>query len=150
MKEERQKVILEIIEAEPIDNQEQLIARLKEHGIIGTQATVSRDLKELHIIKEPTGNGRYRYAVSKNSKNLFFAERLQAILRESILGVDYAQNIVVLKTLPGLAGAAGAAFDGMETPQMVGSIAGDDTVMIVMRDTESAREFCAEIARMHG
>ncbi len=148
MKNDRQEMILAIIAAEPIETQEQLIARLRERGVASTQATISRDIKELHLVKEPAGGGRYRYAVSAQKTKLNFADRLQTILRESIVGVDYAQNIVVLKTMPGLAGAAGAAFDGMDIPRMVGSIAGDDTVMIVMRDTAGAAELCAEIAEM--
>ena len=148
MKNDRQEKILAIIASEPIETQEQLIARLKERGVTSTQATISRDIKQLHLIKEPAGGGRYRYAVSAHKTKLNFADRLQTILRESIVGVDYAQNLVVLKTMPGLAGAAGAAFDGMEIPQMVGSIAGDDTVLIVMRDNDSAADFCAEVAAM--
>ena len=148
MKNERQELILSIISEEVIETQEQLIERLRLRGVVSTQATVSRDIKQLHLIKEPAGDGRYRYAVSAHKTRLNFADRLQTILRESIIGVDYAQNLVVLKTMPGLAGAAGAAFDGMELPQMVGSIAGDDTVMMVMRDAESAAEITAEIASM--
>lgn len=148
MKNERQNLILSIISEEVIETQEQLIERLRERGVGSTQATVSRDIKQLHLIKEPAGGGRYRYAVSAHKTRLNFADRLQTILRESIIGVDYAQNLVVLKTMPGLAGAAGAAFDGMEITQMVGSIAGDDTVLVIMRDAESAVEFCAEINDM--
>ena len=148
MKNDRQEKILDIINNEAIETQEQLIARLRERGVNSTQATISRDIKQLHLIKEPAGGGRYRYAVSAQKTRLNFADRLQTILRESIIGVDYAHNIVVLKTMPGLAGAAGAAFDGMEIPTMLGSIAGDDTVMIVMRETEDAADFCREIASM--
>ena len=148
MKNERQEKILAIIASEAIETQEQLIERLRERGVSSTQATISRDIKQLHLIKEPAGGGRYRYAVSAHKARLNFADRLQTILRESIVGVDYAQNIVVLKTMPGLAGAAGAAFDGMEIPTMVGSIAGDDTVLIVMRDSEGAAEFCNEVREM--
>ena len=148
MKNDRQEKILAIIASESIETQEQLIARLKDYGVTSTQATISRDIKQLHLIKEPAGGGRYRYAVSAHKTKLNFADRLQTILRESIVGVDYAQNLVVLKTMPGLAGAAAAAFDGMEIGQMVGTIAGDDTVLVVMRDAESAAEFCNEIAAM--
>ena len=148
MKNDRQNMILSIIAEEAIETQEQLIERLRHRGIASTQATVSRDIKQLHLIKEPAGGGRYRYAVSAHKTRLNFADRLQTILRESIIGVDYAQNLVVLKTMPGLAGAAGAAFDGMEITQMGGSIAGDDTVLVIMRDTDSAVEFCAEIHEM--
>ncbi|MBQ5799896.1 MAG: arginine repressor [Oscillospiraceae bacterium] len=148
MKNNRQDKILEIIEAEPIETQEQLIERLASYGIKSTQATISRDIKQLHLMKEPTGDGSYRYAVSAHKTKLNFAERFRIILRESLLKVDRAQNIVVLKAITGLGSAVGAAFDGMDIPMMVGSIAGDDTVMIVMRDEQSAIEFCEEISLM--
>ncbi len=148
MKNDRQEKILDIITNEQIETQEQLIERLRERGVTSTQATISRDIKQLRLVKEPVGGGRYRYAVSEQHTRLNFAGRLQTILRESIVGVDHAQNLVVLKTMPGLAGAAGAAFDGMELPSMIGSVAGDDTVLVVMRDEAGAEEFCAEIAAM--
>ena len=148
MKNNRQERILAIIAEEPIETQEQLIARLRDYGIESTQATISRDIKQLHLIKEPTGGGRYRYAVSAQKTKLNFADRFQIILRQSLLKVDRAHNIVVLKAITGLGSAVGAAFDGMDVPMMVGSIAGDDTVMIVMRDDESAIDFCEEISEM--
>ena len=148
MKNNRQDLILSIIENEAIETQEQLIERLRERGVTSTQATISRDIKQMHIIKEPTGSGGYRYTVSEQKTKLNFADRLQNILRESIIGADRAQNLVVLKTMPGLASAAGAAFDGMGLPKMVGCLSGDDTVMIVMRDDKSAAELCTELAAM--
>ena len=148
MKNDRQEQILAIIAEESIETQEQLINRLQEKGIPSTQATISRDIKQLHLVKEPYGGGRYRYAVSAQKTKLNFADRLQIILRESIVDVDYAQSIVVLKTLPGLAPAAASAFDGMDMPSKVGTLAGDDTVMIIMRSNESAKELCREISTM--
>ena len=148
MKNDRQSRILEIIEREPIDTQEQLQQRLQEQGITCTQATISRDIKQLHLIKEPIGQGKYRYAVSVQRNRLNVADKLRTIFRESIISVDYAQNIVVIKTMAGLANAAAAALDSMSIPYMVGSLAGDDTAMLVMRDTESARSFCDEIHEM--
>ena len=148
MKNDRQEQILAIIGEESIETQEQLINRLQEKGIPSTQATISRDIKQLHLVKEPYGGGRYRYAVSAQKTKLNFADRLQIILRESIVDVDYAQSIVVLKTLPGLANAAASAFDGMDMPSKVGTLAGDDTVMIIMRSNESAKELCREISTM--
>ena len=148
MKNDRQEQILPIIAEESIETQEQLINRLQEKGIPSTQATISRDIKQLHLVKEPYGGGRYRYAVSAQKTKLNFADRLQIILRESIVDVDYAQSIVVLKTLPGLANAAASAFDGMDMPSKVGTLAGDDTVMIIMRSNESAKELCREISTM--
>ncbi len=148
MKNDRQSRILEIIEREPIDTQEQLQQRLQEEGITCTQATISRDIKQLHLIKEPIGQGKYRYAVSVQRNRLNVADKLRTIFRESIVSVDYAQNIVVIKTMAGLANAAAAALDSMSIPYMVGSLAGDDTALLVMRDTESARSFCDEIHEM--
>ena len=148
MKNDRQSKILEIIEREPIDTQEQLQQRLQEQGITCTQATSSREIKQLQLIKEPMGQGKYRYAVSVQRNRLNVADKLRTIFRESIVSVDYAQNIVVIKTMAGLANAAAAALDSMSIPYMVGSLAGDDTAMLVMRDTDSARSFCDEIHEM--
>ena len=148
MKNDRQSMILEIISQENIETQEQLLTRLQERGINSTQATISRDIKQMHLIKEPAGHGVYKYAVSGNRTRLNFAEKLQTIFRESITSIAYAQNIVVLKTMPGLASAAAAALDSMDIAYMVGSLAGDDTAFLLMRDTDSAAAFCDEIKEM--
>ena len=148
MKNNRQSMILEIISQENIETQEQLLTRLQERGIVSTQATISRDIKQMHLIKEPMGQGVYKYAVSGNRTKLNFAEKLRTIFRESITSIEYAQNIVVLKTMPGLASAACSALDNMDIAYMVGSLAGDDTAFLVMRDTESAAIFCEEIKEM--
>ncbi len=148
MKTDRQSIILEIIEKEDVDTQEQLQQRLQEQGVRCTQATISRDIKQLHLIKEPVGQGRYRYTVSSQRNRLNVADKLRTIFRESIISVDFAQNIVVVKTMAGLANAAAAALDGMNVPYMVGTLAGDDTAFLLMRDTESARTFCEEIHEM--
>ena len=148
MKNDRQSRILEIIEQENVETQEQLQQRLQEQGVICTQATISRDIKQLHLVKEPVGQGRYRYTVSSQRSRLNVADKLRGIFRESIVSIDNAQNIVVLKTMSGLANAAAAAVDSMTVPYMVGSLAGDDTAFLVMRDTESAKSFCEEVHEM--
>ena len=148
MKNDRQSKILEIIEQEAIDTQEQLQQRLQEMGISCTQATISRDIKQLHLIKEPMGQGKYRYAVSVQRNKLDVADKLRTIFRESILSVEAAQNLVVIKTMAGLANAAAAALDSMNISYMVGSLAGDDTALLIMRDSESARSFCDAIHDM--
>ena len=145
MKNDRQAMILEIISQENIETQEQLLARLRERGVASTQATISRDIKQLHLIKEPVGRGVYKYAVSGNRTRLNVAEKLRTIFRESITSMESAQNIVVVKTMPGLASAACSALDHMEIAYMVGSLAGDDTAFLVMKDAESAEAFCREI-----
>ncbi|WP_295582049.1 arginine repressor [uncultured Oscillibacter sp.] len=148
MKNDRQTMILEIISQENIETQEQLLSRLQARGINSTQATISRDIKQMHLIKEPVGQGVYKYAVSGNRTKLNFAEKLRTIFRESITSIAYAQNIVVLKTMPGLASAACSALDNMDITYMVGSLAGDDTAFLLMQDTESAAAFCEEIKEM--
>ncbi|MEA4993433.1 MAG: arginine repressor [Oscillibacter sp.] len=148
MKNERQMLILEIIGQEDIETQEQLLERLQARGVSSTQATISRDIKQMHLIKEPVGRGVYKYSVSGNRTRLNFAEKLRTIFRESITGIENAQNIVVVKTMPGLASAACAALDDMDLGYMLGSLAGDDTAFLVMRDTASAETFCKEIQEM--
>ena len=148
MKNKRQAEILRIIESVDVETQEQLLSELERCGIHSTQATISRDIKELHLVKELTGYGSYKYAVSERKLSKNFAGRLRNIFKEGVTSFDRAQNIVVVKTMPGLAAAAGAALDGMEIPGMVGSLAGDDTVILIMRTNEAASEFCAEIHTM--
>ena len=148
MKNNRQSMILEIISQENIETQEQLLGRLQERGISSTQATISRDIKQMHLVKEPVGHGVYKYAVSGNRTKLNFAEKLRTIFRESITSIAYAQNIVVLKTMPGLASAACSALDNMDIAYMVGSLAGDDTAFLLMEDNASAAAFCEELREM--
>lgn len=148
MKNDRQTLILAIINQENIETQEQLLEQLLSRGISSTQATISRDIKQMHLIKEPMGQGMYKYAVSGNRTKLNFAEKLRTIFRESITTIESAQNIVVVKTMPGLASAACAALDDMDINFMLGSLAGDDTAFLVMKDTETALSFCKEIEEM--
>ena len=148
MKLKRQREIMHIIEEMEVETQEQLLAELDKRGIKATQATISRDIKELHLIKELTAYGTYKYGVSERKTSMNFAERLRTIFKEGVTSFDLAQNIVVVKTMPGLAGAAAAALDGMEIPDLVGSIAGDDTVLLIMRTNESAALLCREIHEM--
>ena len=148
MKNQRQAKILEIISDRDIETQEELLAALKESGFRSTQATISRDIKELRIVKELDSHGTYRYSVSKSEQATTFSSKLNTIFKECVTGLDYAQNIVVINTLPGLASAACSALDGMNMPQIVGTIAGDDTAFLLMRDTNMAIEFCGEIKKL--
>ena len=145
MKSQRQAKILEIISNKNIDTQEQLLQELQEAGFRATQATISRDIKEMRIVKELTSLGSYRYTTSAGEVTGSFSSRLNTIFRECVIGFDYAQNIIVIKTLPGLASAAGSAIDSMNLNIIVGSLAGDDTVIVVMRDNNAAAAFCGEI-----
>ena len=148
MKTQRQAKIMEIISTRDIETQEQLLQTLQEAGFHSTQATISRDIKELRIVKELTSFGTYRYTTSVKDGNHTFSARLNTIFRECITGFDYAGNIIVIKTMPGLAGAAASAIDGMNMSVVVGTIAGDDTVLIVMRDNNAAATFCGEIKNL--
>ncbi len=148
MKNNRQAMILEIISQENIETQEQLLTRLENRGIQCTQATISRDIKQMHLVKEPAGQGVYKYAVSGNRTKLNLEEKLRTIFRECIVSIDHAQNIVVVKTMPGLANGACSALDNMDMNDIVGSLAGDDTAFLVMRNTESAELLCQEIKDM--
>ena len=145
MKSQRQAKILEIISNKNIETQEQLLAELQAEGFRGTQATISRDIKELRVVKELTSLGTYRYTISASDLGSTFSARLNTIFRECVISFDYAQNIIVVRTLPGLASAAGSAIDAMNLNTIVGTLAGDDTVMIVMRDTNAAATLCGEI-----
>ena len=148
MKSKRQAEILRIIEDVDVETQDQLLSELKARGLTSTQATISRDIKELHLIKELTGYGTYKYAVSGRKTSMNIAGRLRTIFKEGVTSFDRAQNIVVLKTMPGLASAACAAIDGMEISDLVGRLAGDDTAVLIMRDSEKAEAFCDEIHKM--
>ncbi len=148
MKFQRQAKILELIEHNEIETQEELSMRLRDLGYDTTQATVSRDIKELRLIKILSPSGKYRYATSTQEAENSFVSRLQNIFRECVTGVDAAQNIVVIKTLPALASAAAMAIDAMRVPKVIGTISGDDTVFIVMRDNESALDFCEDTKNM--
>ena len=148
MKSQRQAKIMEIISNRNVETQEQLLALLQGEGFRATQATISRDIKELRIVKELTSLGTYRYTTANNEVASSFSSRLNTIFRECVTGFDYAHNIIIIRTLPGLASAAGSAIDAMNMSIVVGSLAGDDTVMIVMRDNNSAAACCGEIKNL--
>ena len=145
MKTKRQAKIMEIISNTNVETQEQLLAALQSAGFTGTQATISRDIKELRIVKELTSLGTYRYTTAAREVPTGFTGRLNTIFRECVTNFDYAQNIIVIHTMPGLANAAASALDAMSMSVILGTIAGDDTVFIVMRDTNAAAAFCGEI-----
>jgi len=147
MKQKRQARILELITEFEIETQEQLLSELEKSGFTTTQATISRDIKELRIIKELDSSGTYRYGVSAKQTETGFTNKLNAIFRQCVVSYDHAQNIVVIKTMPGLANAACSALDAMDMDSLVGTIAGDDTAFILMRDNAAASAMCAEIKR---
>ena len=148
MKTQRQAKIMEIISNQNVETQEQLLAQLQNAGFRSTQATISRDIKELRIVKELTSFGTYRYSAATGEISGTFSNKLNTIFRECITGYDYSQNIIVIRTIPGLASAAASALDAMNMSVVLGTIAGDDTVFIVMRDNNAAAAFCGEIKNL--
>ncbi len=138
MKANRQKKILELINRYQIETQDDLISRLMIEGYSVTQATVSRDIRELQLTKVLTGKGSYRYVAPKREE-LVAGMKINAALVDSIRSVDYAQNIVVLRTLPGLAGAVAAGIDSLAIADVLGCVAGDDTIIVAARSDASAK-----------
>ena len=147
MKPNRQAKILELIEQKDIETQEQLLTELEICGFATTQATISRDIKELRIIKELGPNGMYRYSTAPKQAEPTCTAKLNSIFKQCVINCDHAQNIVVIKTMPGLASAACSAIDAMNMDMIIGTIAGDDTAFLLLRDTASASAFCTDIRR---
>lgn len=148
MKSSRQNEIISIIETTNVETQEELRQALRARGFNATQATISRDIKQLHLVKERSGGGHYHYARSNRKRNSDVEARLRTIFKESVTSFDVAQNIVVVNTMPGLASAACSALDSMEIDKLVGTLAGDDTAILIMRTNDAAAEFCSEIHNM--
>ena len=148
MKNIRQREILKIIQDQDIDTQEQLLETLRARGFSTTQATISRDIKDLRLVKELSGSGSYRYTMSERKVPSAFDARLRNIFKEGVVSVDVAQNIVVVRTMPGLASAACSALDSMDIDGMVGSLAGDDTGILIMRDNTLAQQFSGEVHKL--
>ncbi len=139
MKYKRFAKILEIIENTPVETQEELCERLKAAGFDVTQATISRDIKDLKLVKVIGDNGKYRYAVAPEDINRMMGKML-AVFSHAFISVDYANNIAVVKTLPGMAQAVASTIDSLKDSGILGSIGGDDTIMIVCRSEKSAKE----------
>ena len=144
MKSERQNRILELITKYEIETQEDMMEHLRQEGYMVTQATVSRDLKELKLSKTMTAHGNYRYALNTGRSHTGTA-RLNSAMAESITHVDYSMNNVVLKTYPGLAQAVASADDSLNMHSILGCVAGDDTIIIVTRDEASSAEISTRI-----
>ena len=145
MKRARHKMILELIEKMPIDRQEELMNQLRAHGFDVTQATVSRDIRELRLVKASTGDGNYRYVASSAGQRVHTPNRFETIFRESVLRVDYAGHIVLVKCFTGMANAACEVFDAMVWQDVVGTLSGDDTFFILMRSELAAHAICDEL-----
>ncbi len=142
MKKSRHQKIKELVEQYEIETQEELAERLKEAGYAVTQATVSRDIRELKLSKVPMGDGRQKYTILIHSDH-YLSDKYIRVLRDGYVSMDMAQNILVVKTVSGMAMAVAAAIDALKLEEIVGSIAGDDTIMMAVRtveDTETVME----------
>ena len=146
MKNSRHTRILEIIGENVIETQDDLIAKLRESGYPVTQATVSRDIRELQLVKTATADGRYRYVpASASGKVTHSPSRFEMIFRESVLKVDYAGHMVLVKCFSGMANAACEVFDAKQWDNVVGTLSGDDTFFILMRSEDDAAAICKQL-----
>ena len=147
-KNERQRLILSIISREVVETQDDLVRLLRAHGQNVTQATVSRDIKELRLAKVATVNGGYRYALPQlgASGEKDPAERVKKAFDEYVISLDYSQNLVVLQTLPGTAPAVAAAIDTLEINAVLATLAGDDTILVITKDENSANKLQSQTA----
>ncbi len=143
MRYSRQNKILEIIGREEIDTQERLASILRSEGYDVTQATISRDIKELQLVKTLSSSGNYKYAVNK-SNDLPVTERFVKIFKQTVISVDSAENLIIIKTLPGCANAAGETIDTSNMMHVKGSIAGDNTLLIIVDSKENVPELLEE------
>ena len=145
-KAQRHEKILEIIKEKNVSTQSGMTKHLINAGFDVTQATVSRDLQELRIMKVLLPDGTYKYAPSKE-KDISISDKLENILEHCLVGADYAQNIVVLKTMSGAAQAVGYALDSFVWDEILGTICGDDTAMVVVRNDKAAKKLCSKLSK---
>ncbi len=147
MKENRQNKIKEIIETQAIETQEELLSQLLKQGFKTTQATISRDIREMHLTKVPDGTGKQKYAMIQNT-DTDVTKKYHQVLSAGILSMDYAENIIVVRTVSGMAMAVAAALDNMDLQGFLGCIAGDDTIFAVARSKGFCKEIIAEVKKV--
>lgn len=148
LKKNRHNTILEIIARQEIDTQEELARQLKEAGYDVTQATVSRDIRELNLYKVSAESGRQKYAILQQEDSRHLEDKYIRVLKDGFSSMDMAQNILVVKTVPGMAMAVAAAIDAMHFQEIVGSIAGDDTIMMAVRTVEDTEKLMGRIREL--
>lgn len=147
MKKKRHEKIREIINQHIVETQDELLGYLREEGFDVTQATVSRDIKELRLVKALDPNEIYRY-MSPKGENISSKMNYSEIFSSAVVSVDYAMNDVVIKCHSGMANAAGAAIDNMQLAAVIGTIAGDDTILIITRGEQQAQNLCLELTQL--
>ena len=147
MKYKRQSKILELISAFDIYTQDELAERLGRSGFAATQATISRDIKELKLLKIPASNGQYKYASANHDEEKADIKFFN-ILNETVTTIQTARNLIIVKTYSGMANAAGAAIDAINFPEVIGSIAGDDTIFLAFASDENAESVAQKLGKM--
>ena len=147
MKRNRQEAILRVISQYEVETQQELAQRLKEEGFEVTQATVSRDIRDMKLSKMPTGEGHQKYVRFHNDEKHLPGKYVN-VLKEGFVSIDMAQNILVVKTVSGMAMAVAAAIDAMKYPEIVGTIAGDDTIMMAVRTVEDTKSLMNQILQL--
>lgn len=150
MKAIRHARIKDIIENTVIETQEDLADALRKQSIEVTQATVSRDIKELMLIKIPTGDGRYRYAYPLEKNMLFSKNRMARMFQDSVIGINSSDNIIVIKTLPGTANAVASTLDYAKWPEVIGTVAGDDNIFVVVKPASAVAEIIKRMEALSG
>lgn len=150
MKSDRQTMIVDIIKAKLISTQEELGDALKNRGVKVTQATLSRDIKELGLMKVPALDGSYYYALPQDRAPGDLMRRAQRMVGDAVVLVEAAENIIVIKTTSGTAQAVAAAFDDLDWPEVMGTVAGDNTIFAVIRTSEQTAEIIKRIRQLRG
>ena len=148
MKSTRHNLIISIIKEQVIGTQEELGEALENRGVFVTQATLSRDIKELGLVKVPTLEGHYRYSLPQDRIPGDLVRRAQKMLEDAVVSIDSAENIVVIKTMSGTAQGVAAAFDDLEWPEVVGTVAGDNTIMAVIRNKEAVKDVIMRLEQL--
>lgn len=148
MKRYRYNKIKEIVQSRIIETQEELAAALLKEGIEVTQATVSRDIKELMLIKAPTGDGHYRYALSPEGNVLLSRSRISRLFQDSVTKIDSSMNMIVLHTIPGSAQSVAFAIDHAKWAEIIGTLAGDDTILLICREITDVPHILERIASL--
>lgn len=147
MKYSRHEKILELIREKDVGTQEELLELLKKSGFDVTQATVSRDIKELRLIKTLSGSGEYIYSTGKTETVSNLSNKFDTLFSESVIKLDHVFNQIVIKCYTGLANAVCASMDAINYEDIVGTLAGDDTILIIMRSEESANAFYNQLLK---
>jgi len=144
----RQMKIWEIIKRAEVETQEELAAQLKKEGIDVTQATISRDIKELRLLKVPVGDEKYKYALPYDKAAGNIIEVMTKLFKDFVISLDYSECFIVVKSLPGTAQAVAASIDGANWPEVIGTVAGDDNILIIIKTKEKVEELLERLRKM--